>query len=64
MIVVIQNDFKYEEYNPGFERSDEEIRKLTRKEFVEIARDAGLVGLGGAASPSYIKLDTDEEIKV
>jgi electron transport complex protein RnfC len=62
--MVIQNDFKYEEYNPGFERSDEEIKKLTRKEFVEIARDAGLVGLGGAAFPSYIKLDTDEEIKV
>ncbi|MGI6787345.1 MAG: RnfABCDGE type electron transport complex subunit C [Acholeplasmataceae bacterium] len=62
--MVVENDFKYEEFNKDFERSDEEISKLTHKEFVDIAHDAGLVGLGGAAFPSYIKLNTDEEIKV
>jgi electron transport complex protein RnfC len=62
--MVVQNDFKYEEYDADFERTDEEIKKLTHKDFVSIAHDAGLVGLGGAAFPSYIKLDTTEEIKV
>ncbi|HPX72263.1 MAG TPA: hypothetical protein PLP51_05190, partial [Acholeplasmataceae bacterium] len=62
--MVVENDFKYEEFAPGFERSDEEIKQLTHKDFVSIAHDTGLVGLGGAAFPSYIKLDTDEEIKV
>lgn len=62
--MVVQNDFKYEEFNNGFERSDEEIKKLTQKELVAIVHDAGLVGLGGAAFPSHVKLDTKEEIKV
>ena len=62
--IVIENDCKYEVYNPGFERSDEEIEKLTQEEVVDIIRDSGLVGLGGAAFPSYIKLGTKEEIKV
>ena len=62
--MVVENDFKYEEFAPGFERSDEEIKQLTHKDFVSIAHDTGLVGLGGAAFPSYIKLDTDQEIKV
>ena len=62
--IVIENDCKYEVYNPGFERSDEEIKNLTQEEVVDIIRDSGLVGLGGAAFPSYIKLGTKEEIKV
>lgn len=62
--IVIENDCKYEEFNPGFERSEEEIDALSQKEIVDIIHDSGLVGLGGAAFPSYIKLDTDQEIKV
>ena len=62
--IVIENDCKYEEFNPGFERTDEEIANLTQQEMVDIIRDSGLVGLGGAAFPSYIKLATKEEIKV
>lgn len=62
--IVVENDCKYEEFNEGFERSDEEISKLTRKEMVEIIHESGLVGLGGAAFPSYIKLNTDKPIKV
>lgn len=62
--IVIENDFKYVELNPGFERSEEEIAAMTQKQIVDIIYDSGLVGLGGAAFPSYIKLDTKEKIQV
>lgn len=37
-------------------RSDEEIEKLSGKEIIDIVGEAGIVGLGGAAFPTRVKL--------
>lgn len=60
--VIIKNDFKYEMHESVYERDDEEIAKYTKKDYIEIAKDMGLVGLGGSGFPTYIKLNTDKEI--
>lgn len=44
-------------------RTQEEIDKLTREEYIEITKNASLVGLGGSGFPTYIKLMTKEPIK-
>ena len=51
--VVIKNDFKEEMVE--FERVDS-IKNLTSEELLKKIRDAGIVGLGGAAFPTSIKL--------
>lgn len=60
--MIVRNDFKYELHESVYDRTDEEISKLTKDDFVEIAKEAGLVGLGGSGFPTYIKLNTDKEI--
>ena len=44
------------------ERSDEDIAKLTREDFVEITKNCSLVGLGGSSFPTYIKFQTTDPI--
>ncbi|PKK98797.1 MAG: hypothetical protein CVV57_04765 [Tenericutes bacterium HGW-Tenericutes-2] len=62
--LIVKNDKKYEFHESIVERSDEEIDKLTKEEYIQIVKDAGLVGLGGSAFPSYIKLETKDTINV
>lgn len=62
--MVVENDQKYEKDAYMVERTDEEISKFTKEDFVKIVQEAGIVGLGGAAFPTYVKLNTDKEIKV
>ncbi|PKK96911.1 MAG: electron transporter RnfC, partial [Tenericutes bacterium HGW-Tenericutes-3] len=57
-------DKKYELHESISERTDEEIDALTKEAFIEIVKEAGLVGLGGSAFPTYIKLDTKDPINV
>ena len=61
--VQIKNDHKEEwteEYQP---RTDEEIEKLTKDDFVEILKDKALVGLGGSSFPTYIKFQGNDPIE-
>lgn len=59
----IQNDFK-DDPDPGvFDRSEEELAALTRKDLIEIASDLSSVGLSGAGFPTAVKLNTDKPIK-
>lgn len=54
MSVVIENDFQdtpEQELKPV-----DKFQDLTAEELAEIAKDAGLVGLGGAAFPLHIKI--------
>ncbi|MCX6088579.1 MAG: electron transport complex subunit RsxC [Caldiserica bacterium] len=51
--IIIKNDFKEEEAE--FEHVDS-IEKFTPEELIKKIRDAGIVGLGGAAFPTSIKL--------
>ena len=60
--VILKNDQKYEMHESVYDRTQEEINNLTRADLIEIAKDMGLVGLGGSAFPTYIKLSTDKVI--
>ena len=57
---VIQNDFKEKVEN---ETKRKEINKISKKEFIDLIRDKGIVGMGGSGFPTYIKYDTDKKIK-
>ena len=61
--VEIINDFKDTCHKSVFDRTEEEIKKLTQAEIVEIVRQKSLVGLGGSGFPTFIKLGTKEKIK-
>lgn len=59
---VIENDFK-ERIEKGF-KIVSELNKLTKKDFIEKLERCGIVGLGGAGFPTYIKYNTDKKIKL
>jgi len=58
--VVIGGDDKDEEMTS--EKKD--IDKLSKEKLMEIIREAGIVGLGGATFPTHIKLNPPKEKKV
>src|SRR3989339_429339 len=60
--LIVKNDKKYDLHPSIVERTDVEIAKLTKEDYIQIVKDAGLVGLGGSAFPTYIKLDTKDPI--
>lgn len=60
--LIIKNDFKYELHETITPRSDEEINNLKKEDFINIAKEKGLVGLGGGGFPTYIKLSTNYKI--
>lgn len=60
--LIVKNDFKYELHGSLQERTDREVEKLTKEEFIDIAKKSGLVGLGGSGFPTYIKLSTEHKI--
>jgi len=52
-----------EEWESGVkEKSDYE--NLSKEELIQIVRDAGIVGLGGAAFPTHVKLSPPEDKKI
>ena len=56
MSVVIENDHQgtlCEEIKP---RTQQEVDQLTPEELISIIREAGIVGMGGAAFPTHVKL--------
>ena len=60
--VQIKNDKQNTFADSIKERTDEEIAKLTREDFVEITKNCSLVGLGGSSFPTYIKFQTTDPI--
>ncbi|MBQ8235027.1 MAG: RnfABCDGE type electron transport complex subunit C [Bacilli bacterium] len=50
--VVIKNDFKEEERH-----TKKDVNKITKEEFINILKEAGIRGQGGADFPTYIKYD-------
>jgi electron transport complex protein RnfC len=62
--LIVKNDRQYKLFDQIVDRTDEEIEKLTKADYIQIIKDAGLVGLGGSAFPTYIKLETEDEIEV
>ena len=61
MSIVVENDGQYEDV--GF-RPREDAKSLSREEIVDIIKEAGIVGMGGAAFPTYVKLSPKEPEKI
>lgn len=55
--VKIENDFKEKCVDSKI------YEKIGKKEFLELLQDNGIIGLGGAGFPTYVKYDTDKKIK-
>ena len=60
--IKIKNDYLDKLDSSIKERTEEEIKLLTKEQFVEICRNCSLVGLGGSSFPTYIKLTTKDKI--
>ena len=58
--VVIENDF-LDALENEYENND--ITKYTKKDFIKIIKDCGIVGLGGSGFPTYVKYNIDQKIK-
>lgn len=58
--VVIENDYK-EKYreNKGIKRN---ISQYNKQEFIELLKECGVVGLGGAGFPTYVKYNSPKKI--
>jgi len=58
--IVIENDFKdtiHESVKPN-----KPLEELTPAEIIEIVKNAGIVGMGGAGFPTYVKLNPGKPI--
>ncbi len=61
MSIVVENDGLYEEtamYPVA------PVEKLSREEIIDIIREAGIVGMGGAGFPTHVKLSPKEPEKI
>ena len=56
---VIENDEQYEKFE--YEKPDD---NLSREEKIELIKDCGVVGLGGACFPTHVKLSPKEIDKI
>lgn len=61
--VIVENDNEYEEHESIGPKGD--YSKMSREEKIKIIKDAGIVGMGGAGFPTFIKLSPEkpDEIK-
>ncbi len=61
MSIVVENDGLYEEveYKPV-----KPLEEMTKEEIVEAVKEAGIVGMGGAGFPTFIKLSPKEPEKI
>lgn len=61
MSIIIENDEKYDEveYSPV-----ESFEQLSREAVIERVKEAGVVGMGGAGFPTFIKLSPKEPEKI
>ncbi len=62
MSVVVENDFLMEEVDTIRDYNDYD--KLSRNDKLNLIKDAGVVGLGGATFPTHIKLNPPKDKKV
>lgn len=60
--IVIENDFE-DRLSPDI-RSKGSVESLSRDDLLRIIKDAGIVGMGGAAFPTHIKLSPPSDKKI
>ena len=58
--IIIENDFR-EEYIKEF-NEQKDVEKLTPQDIVNLVKDAGIVGMGGATFPTHVKLAPPSKI--
>jgi len=58
MSVVIENDHQQTLCPDILPRREEDVAKLTPEELMNIIREAGIVGMGGATFPTHVKLSS------
>lgn len=58
--IIVDNDGLFEEvtYTPH------DVKKLDKKEIIELIKEAGVVGMGGAGFPTHVKLSPKEPDKI
>ncbi len=61
MSIVIENDGLYEEA-PRFHQK--ELADMTREEVIDIIKESGIVGMGGAGFPTHVKLSPKDPDKI
>ncbi len=59
--IVIENDFK-EKYNDKVGKK-KDITKYSKDEFIYLLKKCGITGMSGNDFPTYLKYDTNEELK-
>lgn len=59
--IIIENDFQNTLYTPALHRHLDDV---TPEEIVNIVKNAGIVGMGGATFPTHVKLSPPKEKKV
>lgn len=61
--IIIEND-GLDEAAPALENSGEDYTKKSPAEIIDIIREAGIVGMGGATFPTHVKLTVPDEAKI
>ena len=61
MSIVVENDEKYEEAAPW---PALDLKKAGRQEIIDRIKEAGIVGMGGAGFPTFIKLSPKDPDKI
>ena len=59
--VVVENDFKGEVHESV--QPNKSLEELTPAEIIDIVKNAGIVGMGGAGFPTYVKLKPGKPIE-
>lgn len=59
--IVIENDFKEEVHESVKSKGD--LENLTKEEIIEIIKEAGIVGMGGATFPTHVKVSPPPDSK-
>lgn len=58
--IKIENDFK--EQTLSNSRTVNKISKYSKEDFIKVLQECGVIGLGGAGFPTYVKYNTDKKI--
>lgn len=61
MSIIVENDGLYEEVDYGEIKA---VDQLSKEEIIEKVKNAGVVGMGGAGFPTFIKLSPKEPDKI
>ena len=59
--IVVENDFKGEVHESV--QPNKSLEELTPAEIIDIVKNAGIVGMGGAGFPTYVKLNPGKPIE-